>query len=87
MGFSVVECEVVRCGMAGRGGARGGAGGENRRVGGGGGSGGEEGPDEELYLVYELGTYRILGVWDDAKVAYEEAERVGGLMMPVGFYY
>lgn len=48
---------------------------------------GERGADEEVYLVYELGSYRILGVWDDAKVAYAEAERKGGLMMPVGFYY
>ncbi len=44
-------------------------------------------PDEELYLVYELGTYAIFGVWDDVKVAYEEAERMGGLMMPIGFYH
>ncbi|KAL8886262.1 MAG: hypothetical protein Q9215_006002 [Flavoplaca cf. flavocitrina] len=48
---------------------------------------GEDKPDEELYIVYELGTYRIFGVWDDAKVAYEEGERVGGLMMPVRFYH
>ncbi|KAL9622729.1 MAG: hypothetical protein Q9204_008002 [Flavoplaca sp. TL-2023a] len=48
---------------------------------------GDDEADEELYIVYELGTYRIFGVWDDAKVAYEEGERVGGLMMPVGFYH
>ncbi|KAL9622017.1 MAG: hypothetical protein Q9204_008063 [Flavoplaca sp. TL-2023a] len=48
---------------------------------------GDDEADEELYIVYELGTYRIFGVWDDAKVAYVEGERVGGLMMPVGFYH
>ncbi|CAO1597519.1 hypothetical protein XANCAGTX0491_001325 [Xanthoria calcicola] len=74
-GFSVFECELVRVG---------GGGGDSRvRK----GNGEKGGADEEVYLVYELGSYRILGVWDDAKVAYAEAERKGGLMMPVGLYY
>ncbi|CAL8579276.1 hypothetical protein XPA_005025 [Xanthoria parietina] len=81
-GFSVFECELVRVGGGGGGG--GGAGMGGGEVGKG---NGERGADEEVYLVYELGSYRILGVWDDAKVAYAEAERKGGLMMPVGFYY
>ncbi|KAI4219795.1 MAG: hypothetical protein L6R36_008074 [Xanthoria steineri] len=70
-GFSVFECELVRVG----------GGGVHKEI------GEKGGADEEVYLVYELGTYRILGVWDDAKVAYAEAERKGGLMMPVGLYY
>ena len=61
----------------------GGHGGREKR----GAGAGEDKPDEELYIVYELGTYRIFGVWDDVKVAYEEGERVGGLMMPVAFYH
>ncbi|KAL9012233.1 MAG: hypothetical protein Q9180_009115, partial [Flavoplaca navasiana] len=64
-------------------GGRGRNGGEQK----GGEGAGNDKADEELYLVYELGTYSIFGVWDDAKVAYEEGERVGGLMMPVGFYH
>ncbi|KAL8998166.1 MAG: hypothetical protein Q9169_002720 [Polycauliona sp. 2 TL-2023] len=50
---------------------------------------GRETPDERLHVVYELRTYKILGVYDDAGVANVEAAKIGeyGMVTHTPFHH